>query len=502
MNVIQRRPAAIFICVPFLAVVLAARPARAADQWIEVKGAHFTVTSNAGKGATATVVWQLEQVRREIAVIWPWAQVDLNKPLVVFALKDEASLKSLAPVYWEKKNNIGAASVWVSGYDRTFIALRTDVEQDAKRHVNPYASSYFAYVSLILQQSVPRRLPPWFSRGLAAVMSNTVIQDANILIGPPAPWYLDALHTGRRFRLPDLVAAREGSPLLKGDNLAVFDAQAWALVHYLMFADKGAHSAALGRFASLVIGGTDADVAFREALGPIADLQLPVGVYVDRSIYTYLAVQADAAVKREAFAVTPISAAEAAARRALFHVAMRRPVEARAAIEEAHKAGGAADAELAEALLLDGDDKGDAARAAYARAVDAGSTDPYAHYRLASLLWTPDATRETLTRIQALLSKAVALNPRYAAGYDFLAGTNGQLGIGEPSSLALRAVMLEPSSAHHRLTAARLLAQEKHFDDALKQVEAARELADSAAQAEEAAELRSRIERAKSSDRR
>src|SRR5437868_5576049 len=82
----------------------------------------------------------------------------------------------------------GIGSVWVSGFDRTFIALRTDVEQDAKRHVNPYASSYFSYFSLVLQQSVPRRLPPWFARGLAGVMSNTVIDDKNVLLGPPAPW--------------------------------------------------------------------------------------------------------------------------------------------------------------------------------------------------------------------------------------------------------------------------------------------------------------------------
>ena len=499
MNAIQRRPAtATFV---FFTAALIARSAPAADQWIEVKSPHFTVTSNASKGATATLAWQLEQVRSELAVIWPWAQVDLNKPMVVFALKDEQSLRGLAPVYWEKKNNSGAASVWVSAYDRTFIALRTDVEQDAKRHVNPYASSYFAYISLILQQSVPRRLPPWFARGLAAVMSNTVIQDASILVGPPAPWYLETLRDDRRVPLPDLIAAHDGSPLLKGDNLRIFDAQAWALVHYLMFADKGARSAALGRFAGLVIGGTDGDAAFREALGSIAELQLPVSAYVERSVYAYLAVKADATVKREAFAVTAIPPAEAAARRALFHVAMRRTIEARAAIEEARKAGGAASAELADALLLDGDNQADAARTAYTHAVDAGSTDAYAHYRLASLLWTPDASKETLTRIQALLSKSVQLNPRYAAAYDFLAGTNGQLGIGEPSSLALRAVMLEPSSAHHRLTAARLLAQEKHFDEALKQVQAASELADSTPQAQEAAELRARIERAKGGSR-
>jgi tetratricopeptide (TPR) repeat protein len=160
---------------------------------------------------------------------------------------------------------------------------------------------------------------------------------------------------------------------------------------------------------------------------------------------------------------------------------MRWPAEARAAIDEARKAGGAPGAELADALLLDGDDK-EAARAAFQRAVDAGSTDAYAHYRLASLLWTRDADRDTLMRIQALLSKAASLNTRYAAAYDFLASVNDQLHLGEPTGLAMRAISLDPSDVHHRLTAARLFANARRYDDALKQVQAAADLADTEAE--------------------
>ena len=492
MTTVRRTCAVLVVCA---VIRMTAGTAGAADQWIEVASAHFTITSNAGKGPTSTLAWQLEQVRSEIAVLFPWAKVDLNRPLVVFALKDEPSLKALAPAYWEKKNNIGAATVWVSGYERTFLALRADVEQDAKRHVNPYASSYFAYFSLILQQSTPTRLPPWFARGLAAVVSNTVIQDASVLFGPPAPWYLETLREGHRIALPDLVAARNGSPLLKGEMLHFFDAEAWALVHFLMFADQGARWEKLGRFSGMVASGTNPDAAFREALGRVEDLATPVHAYVDRSLFAYRAVQVNAEVKRESFTVAPVAPAEAAARKALFHVAMRRPAEAHAAIEEARKAGGASGAELADALLLDAEDKDDLARAALQRAIDAGSTDAYAHYRLASLLWTRDADRDTLTRIEALLSKAALLNVRYAAAYDFLSSVKSQLGAGDPTGLALRAVSLEPSAAHHRLTAARLLANVKRYDEALKQVQAASELAETDAESREAAELTAWIQR-------
>jgi hypothetical protein len=479
-----------------IALIMMAGRTAAADQWIELKSAHFTITSNAGKGSTSTLAWQLEQMRSEIAVLWPWAKLDLNKPLVIFALKDEQALKSLAPVYWEKKNSgSGSVSVWVSGYDRTFLALRTDVEQDAKRHVNPYASSYFAYFSLVLQQSVSHRLPPWFARGLAAVMSNTVIDDKSVMFGPPAPWYLEELHRGRHLLLADVVAARDDSPLLKGDNLYLFDAEAWSLVHYLMFADASAHWNNLEKYLSAITSGGAADAAFVETIGRPADLQTPLRAYVDRSVFAYKALQADAAVKRESFTVTPVAPAESAARRALFHVAMHRPAEARALIDEARKAGGAPDAEVADALILDHDDKIDAAREAYARAVEAGTTDAYAHYRLATLLWRRNADHDLLTRVRALVAKAAALNNRYAAAYDFLASLDDQLQSGDPAALALRAISLEPAEPRHHLTAARVLGNAHRYDEALKHAAAAAELADNDSIAREAADLKTWIQR-------
>jgi hypothetical protein len=480
-----------------LALLLASRPASAADQWTEVQSAHFTITSNAGKGPTSTLAWQLEQMRSEMAVLWPWAKLDLNTPLVVFALKDEASLKALAPQYWEGKNGGNLASVWVSGHDRTFLALRTDIEQDAKRHVNPYATSYFAYGSLVLQQSVPTRLPPWFARGLAAVVSNTVIQDAQVLFGAPAPWYLERLRAGRHIPLADLVAARNGSPWLRGDELNLFDAESWALVHYLLFADKAAHADALSRYSALLLRGTDPDTAFREALGRPADLETPLAAYTARSIFVYAALKVDASVAREKFTAVPLTPAEAAARRALFHATMHRPAETRAAIEEARKAGGAADAEVANALVLDTDGNADAAREAFTRAVGAGTSDPYAYYRLASLTWKPGSDHDALTKIRDLLSKAVSFNPRYAAAYDFLASVDDELQRPQASALAMRAVALEPASAHHHLTAARLLANEQRYDDALTQLQAGAALADDAETAREAATLRAWIERRK-----
>ena len=90
----------------------------AADQWIEMKSAHFTVVSNAGERNTRRLVWQLEQVRSATAALFSWARPDLNKPLSVIALKDENSMRALAPQYWEERRSIRPASVWVTGPDQ------------------------------------------------------------------------------------------------------------------------------------------------------------------------------------------------------------------------------------------------------------------------------------------------------------------------------------------------------------------------------------------------
>ena len=42
----------------------------AADEWIEVKSAHFTVVSNASERSTRKLVWQPEQVRSATAALW------------------------------------------------------------------------------------------------------------------------------------------------------------------------------------------------------------------------------------------------------------------------------------------------------------------------------------------------------------------------------------------------------------------------------------------------
>ena len=109
--------------IPLLLAVclwVAPRAASAADVWTETASPHFLVVSNAGEKRARDVAWQLAQIRGAIEKGWSWARVQLNRPIVVIAVKDEASMRAVAPrywEYWEKGSTIRPSSVMVSGPD-------------------------------------------------------------------------------------------------------------------------------------------------------------------------------------------------------------------------------------------------------------------------------------------------------------------------------------------------------------------------------------------------
>jgi tetratricopeptide (TPR) repeat protein len=468
------------LTIAALGVALALHPRTShADQWIETRSAHFVVTSNAGQSTTRTLVWQLEQVRSAIGGLFEWARVDLDRPVAVLAVKDEGSMKALAPGYWEKRGSVRPVSVWVGAPDQYYLAIRADVQaEEGRGEVNPHIHAYFSYISLILQQSINRDAPLWVTRGFAGVLSNTIVHDTNVQIGRPIQWHLDALGESR-IALPALMKVTESSPeYTSGDKLGRFDAQSWALMHFLMFGDKGVRRPKLGQFMKLVSTGVDVDVAMREAFGKISDLEADFATYIGRSIFSFLQVEVDATVKRESFPNRPLSASESAARLALFHVAMNRPVEARAAVKQARQAPASLpDAFLAEALLLDREGKTAEARVAYEGAVENGSPNGYAHYRLATLRWGPQPDRDTLAGIEKLLLKAVSLNNKHAPSSAFLGEVRSLLGSGEGLPFVRRAIALAPGEPGHRLTAARILLRQKAYVEALKDANAALALA-------------------------
>ena len=314
------------------------------------------------------------------------------------------------------------------------------------------------------------------------MLSNTLVRDTYIAVGAPIPWHVRRLQEGGRLRLAQLISVTRTSPEYRqGDSLSLFDAESWAFVHFLMFGENGANAARMNRLAAQLNNGVEPKAAFAEALGKPEDLEAGFAAYIQRTLFSYQKTLVDTDVKKEGFAVRPLPPSEAAAGLAVFHVAMRRPLEARTEIDRARKADpNAPDAFLAEAMHSDLDGKREEAKAAFRKAADLGSSNPYAHYRAAVLCW-PQPDSNTLQAMQKDLSRAIELHPFFAAAYASLGEVRFLMK--QPSGAVIpqiaKAISLEPSSPWHRLTAARVLGRMGNLEEARKAAEAALRLADS-----------------------
>jgi hypothetical protein len=493
-------PVRVVVALALATLVLVGVPAdiRAADSWIEMKSKNFTAISNAGERSTRNLLWQLEQMRAAMTTLWSWARADLNQPLSIIVLKDENSMRALAPQYWEKRGSVHPGSLWAGGPDRHYLVMRTDVQIDDQAQTNPYLSSYFSYAGLILGNSTDRALPYWVERGLTGVLSNTMVRSNEVLVGHVIPMHIRSLRELPRLPLTKLMSMTRRAPELRqADFLGTFDAQTWALVHFLLFGDNGKRASQLDAFVKMVGSGQDAATAFTEALGPLEAIDLAFRLYLDRSVYSYRKVSVDVGVERERFPVRVMAPAETASARALFHAAMQRPVESRAAIAEARKADPkSADSYTAEALLFDAEQKRDEAKAAYARAVELGTPSAYAHYRLASLSWQPRPSQDTLKEIEGLLAKAIERNIRDAWAYAWLGEIRAALGSPSGIGLIRRGILLDPREPAHRLRAARVLLNSGKPAEARPDAQAALALAEDDEAKKEAQDLLDRIAKA------
>ena len=245
------------------------------------------------------------------------------------------------------------------------------------------------------------------------------------------------------------------------------------LVHYLVLGENRAWLPKFNRFADLLKQAIRPDAAFAQAMGDTAAVTRGFDSYIGHRLYTYVAVNTDVNVKPASFPVRTLTASEAFALRAGFHVAMGRPSEARALLAEARKANPPSTlADEVEALLLDKENKDAEALDLFTRAAKAGSANFYVHYRRGSLLWRPGSPKETVTEVAAAYAEAVRLNPDHAWAQTSLARALAEVEPGERAiEAARRSTTLEPGVVAHRLALAQALYSAGKRDEARQEAE-------------------------------
>lgn len=447
-----------------LASPLPAHAAEKTETWLEVRSPHFTVYTNGNEKQARRTVEQFEQIRAVFQKAFPKLRVDPGKPFLILAAKNENTLKSLLPEYWEKKGSTHPAGMFVPGTERHYVALRLDVEGE-----NPYHVVYHEYVHMLNGLNY-RHLPVWLDEGIAEFYGNTSITDRDIGLGKIDEASLNLLRQSKLLPLEILLKVDHNSPYYNEANkTSVFYAQSWAMIHYFNFNEAMLKSNALQNFFHLIQTDVDDLEAARRAFGDLKQFQHNLENYVRQSHFNYLRVKTPADLKEKDFTTRTLAPAEAAASRGDFEVRRGRYAEARVLLEQALRLDpNLAQGHEAMGFLLYRQGTRDEAAKYFARAVQLDSQSFLAHYLHAMLLVEGSRDADSLADAEASLERCISFNPNFAPAHATLASfySMRQQTLEKALAEARKAAELEPRELHYYLNMGHILLRMERTDDA------------------------------------
>jgi len=435
------------------------------ETWIEVQSPNFTVISNAGEKEARKIADQFEQFRGVFQNSLPLSRVDLGKPLVIFAVKNEDNLKVLLPGFWEVKGHTHPAGIYVPGEARHTVAVRIDIQAE-----NPYEVVYHEYTHAILDLNF-RDLPLWLNEGLAEFFGNSTIEDKTVEVGKIAKYHLQTLQENRLIPVQTLLEADHNSPYYNEQNRAnVFYAESWAITHYLMLDPEARKQNLLQKFlAAWEASGNQVEAA-QKTFGDLKKFAQAMEAYARQNSFYYGKVSSPAHGDPKSYASRVLSPAEVSAERGIFYLNMQRPEEAGNALQEAvHADPNLPLAHEGLGMLALSQQHMHAAETEFARAIELKSTDYFAYYFYAQAQMRQGIpSEEEQDKVAASLEKAIAMNPQFAPAYSMLSSLYSidPDKRGKAVELGFKAVKLEPGNLSHAINLCHVLLAAGRTNDA------------------------------------
>src|SRR6266850_233313 len=213
-------------------LLLFAKPAAAADKWLNIHTKNFQLVGNANESDIRRVGRTLEEFRSAIAMIFPKMDQTSSVPTTILVFKNDESFKPYKPIYKDQPSNLLA--FFQPGEDVNYIAVTATLPSPS--------IVLHEYVHFLLRENVGG-LPLWISEGLAECYSTFELggKQNEFTIGKPPEQHLATLSSGPVFiPLKRLLTIQDNSPEYNEEaKQGMFYAESWAIVHYLVLGADG-----------------------------------------------------------------------------------------------------------------------------------------------------------------------------------------------------------------------------------------------------------------------
>jgi len=443
------------------------------ESWIEVRSPHFRIYSDAGETKARRLTHEFEKFHALIRLFIPSIQVGPGIPTIVLAAKDEKSLRSLLPQFWENKGQAHPSGLFVRGPEKNYVALRLDMEEDYRYHI-----VYHEYVHLMLRLNYSN-LPVWLSEGLAECLGYSVISGDWSKVGKPSPYHLNILRNRRPIPIAEFFAVDRESPHYREESkVSLFYAQSWALTHMLLLGEKRVHAPKLFKYLELNRERAPMEEAIAQAFGDLKELERLLNEYIlHMNFYTFM-VETPSATDPEEYLARKVPPLEIRTVSGDFFVSTQHWSEAKEVLDSVlSEDPGNTQALTSMGIYHISQNQREEAEKFFIMAANAGSKSPITHY------YAGDAAMQSrdYERAETSFRKAIELNPGFAASFSQLAVILAMKDETANTALkfALKAVELEPSVLSHQLVLANTLMHLGEVDMAIQYAENAETAAES-----------------------
>ena len=312
-----------------LTLFLALDPARAESTWTEIRSPHFRVLTDASGRDGRMVANEFEQIRHVFVLRFNKEQIGSGAPLTIVAARDSETFRRLEPALW-KSQGTRIAGEFHRGWEKQFALVRLDGWAG-----NGHEVVFHEYTHSIMHANT-HWLPTWLDEGSAEFYAYTRFEGSRTLVGAPSERAGLLQHTLMLMPATTMLEVNERSPILHDDQkIQLFYAEAWAMVHYMLFGPGMDGGQKLNAFVQRLQTGANQQQAFREVFGDPKNFDEGLQQYVRRFTFSAGVLPADPGMDPKTFGERKLTPAEADYELGCFHLGEHDRERGRALIEQA-----------------------------------------------------------------------------------------------------------------------------------------------------------------------